>query len=77
MTAEDKELLRRQAYRLTMLGLTVERERNKLRKLVEDGLSLDDPRIVQALGCFQTADLEWKALEAEHLRLRQKLGLKT
>jgi len=75
MTAKDKQLLRRQAYRLTTLGVTVENERSKLKKLIESGASYDDPRVVQAVERFQAADLEWKTLENEHLQLRQKLGL--
>ena len=75
MTANDKQLLRRQAYRLVTLGVTVERERSKLKKLIERGVSYDDPRVVQAVERFQAAHFEWEELEEKHLQLRRKLGM--
>jgi len=76
MTTKDKQLLRRQAYRLATLGVTVENERSKLKKLIERGISYDDPRVARALERFQAAHLEWTELEKEHIRLRRKLGMK-
>jgi len=75
MTTEDKQLLRRQAYRLTSLGIAVERERSTLKKLIDRGISYDDPKVAQAVESFQAAQSEWNELEKEHLQLRQKLGL--
>ena len=75
MTPEDKQLLRRQAYRLAALGVIVERERSKLKKLIERGVSYDDPRVARAVERFQAAHLKWTELEKEHLKLRRKLGL--
>ena len=71
----DKQRLRRQAHRLMMLGIRVERERSKLKKLIERGASFDDLRVVQALERFQAVDFEWRELEAVHLQLRLKLGI--
>jgi len=75
MTTEDKQLLRRQAYRLTTLGVTVERERSKLKKLIERGVYYDDPRVARAVERFQTVHFEWTELEKAHLRLRRRLGM--
>ena len=73
MTAKDKQLLQRQAYRLAILGITVERERSKLKRLVARGVSYDDQEMLQALNRFRTVDSEWKQLEVEHLQLKRKL----
>ena len=72
MLKEDKRLSLKKAANLATLGMTVERERNKLKKLVEHGISYDAPEILNALQCFQKADAEWKRLEAEYLELRRK-----
>jgi len=73
MPKADKKRLLHQAYRLTTLGAVVERERSKLKKLIEGGVSHEDEEVQKTLERFKAADLEWKQLEAEHLRLRQKL----
>jgi len=75
MATADKDLLLQQAHRLAALGLVVERERSKLKTLVERGVSYDDPDMLQVLERFRAADFEWKQLEIEHLQLRQTLGL--
>lgn len=74
MTKLDKNLLISQAAKLTTLGMTLERERNNLKKLVEQGVSYDSPKMMQAYERFKQVDDEWKQLEAEHLRLRRKVG---
>jgi hypothetical protein len=74
MTKEDKRLLLKQAATLYRLGVTVENERSKLKTLVDRGVAYDDPKMLQALACFNQADAEWKQLEAEHLQLRQKIN---
>ena len=75
MTKEDKRLLLKQATKLAVLGVTVERERNKLKKLVGRGIAYSAPEMLAALQRFRDADTEWKRLEVEHLELRSKLGL--
>jgi len=75
MTNKDKRLLVKQATKLTTLGVIVEKERSNLKKLVGQGVSYDDPKMLQAYGRFVNADKEWKRLEAEHLQLRKKLGM--
>ena len=74
MKKEDKCLLVKQATKLVTLGVTVEKERSNLKKMVERGVSYDDPKMAQAYERFVTVDNEWKRLEAEHLGLREKLG---
>jgi len=75
MTKEDKRLLIGQAMKLTTLGVTVEKERGNLKKLVERGVPYDDPEMLKAYKRFAKADCDWKRLEAEHLQLRKKLGI--
>jgi hypothetical protein len=75
MTDKDERLLLSQATKLAKLGLTVERERTKLKALVERGIPYDDPKMLQTLERFTQADAEWKQLEAEHIRLRERLGM--
>jgi len=73
MTKEDKRLLLMQATKLATLGVTVERERSNLKKLVERGVPYDSPEMVTALQRFQKVDTEWKLLEAKHLELKNKV----
>ena len=73
MTRADKQLLLRQAQKLTTLALVAERERSKLKKLVERGFSHDDQEMLQTLKRFKTADAKWKQREAEHLQMKRKV----
>lgn len=75
MTKEEKHLLIRQAAKLATLGVTVEKERKRLKRLVECGVPYDDPVMLAALERFEKTDSEWKRLETEHLALRKKLGI--
>jgi len=75
MLNPEKRLLIKQAVKLTALGLTVEKKRGKLRKLVKRGIPYDDPRMLRALKNFNKADSEWKRIEAEQIDLRKKLGI--
>ena len=73
MISADERRLLRQACRLTILGLAVERERGKLEKLADRGVSYDDPKFRQAWARFNTVALQRTLLEAEHVKLRQKI----
>ena len=75
MTSKDKRLLIKQAAKLATLGVVVEKERSSLKKLVERGVSYNDPTMAQTYERFVKADSEWKQLEAEHLLLRKKSGM--
>ena len=74
MTNEDHRILVRQIHILYKLGLKVETEHNKLRQLVNNGVSQDDPDMIKALESYKNADAERKQLEAEHSLLRKRLG---
>ncbi|HBR02701.1 MAG TPA: hypothetical protein DD738_08820 [Ruminiclostridium sp.] len=71
MNAKEKARLIRQAGKLYTLGLTVEKRRERLRKLVEKKIPYDSPQMKTAMEEFQTADDEWKRLEQEHLEYRK------
>ena len=73
MTLQQKGSLTKQALRLFTLGLEVERRREKLRRLVERGVSYRAPEMREALRRFQNVEREWKKLEQEHLALRSHL----
>ena len=75
MTKDDKQQLLAQAAKLYKLGLKVEAMRKKLKQLVERGVPYDDPKMLQAYERFTQVDNEWKQLELEHLRLRERLGI--
>lgn len=72
---KEKELIALGA-KLTSLGLTVENKRNKLRKLVGQGVPYESPQMLQALQEFQQADAEWKQTEAAYLDLRNEIETK-
>ena len=65
----------KQAGKLYTLGLTVERHREKLRRLVEKKIPYDSPKMKTALAEFQEVDEEWKRLEREHLQYRAQLDM--
>ncbi|WP_312159802.1 hypothetical protein [Oscillibacter sp.] len=75
MNAKEKGKLIRQASKLYTLGVTVEKRRNKLRRLIEKNFSYDSPQIKKVLSEFQTADEEWKRLEQEHLQYRAQFEI--
>lgn len=70
---EKKRLMLRQTARLATLGVTVEKARGRLKKLVARGVPYDAPEMLAALERFNQADAEWKQLEREHLALKEKL----
>ncbi|WP_312643130.1 hypothetical protein [Hydrogenoanaerobacterium sp.] len=75
MTTKEKAKLVKQAGKLYTLGLTVEKRRDKLRRLVEKKVPYDSPQMKEALSEFQAADEEWKRLERAHLEYRNQLGI--
>lgn len=75
MTTKEKAKLIKQAGRLYTLGLTVEKRREKLRRLAEKNIPYDSPQMKAALSEFQASDEEWKRLEQEHLGFKQSLGV--
>lgn len=75
MTAKEKSRLIKQAGKLYTLGLTVEKHREKLRRLVEKKVPYDSLQMKEALSEFQEADEQWKRLEQEHLEYRKHLDI--
>lgn len=73
MTAKEKSKLMKQAGKLYTLGLTVEKSRERLRRLVEKKVPYDSPQMKEAFEEFEAADQEWKRLEQEHLEYRDRL----
>ena len=69
-----KDLLLRSAARLYSLGIEVESARERLRKLVEQGVPYTSTEMRKALEEFQELDRQWKALEQEHLQLKAELA---
>ena len=76
MTNKLRILYLNQAADLATLGEAVERERSELKKLVNRGVSYDDPEMLRAFERFARADGEWRRLEEEHLKLRERLGIR-
>ena len=69
-----KDLLLRSAAMLYSLGIEVEAARDRLRKLVEQGVPYTSTEMRNALEDYQEIDRQWKSLEQEHLTLRKELG---
>lgn len=73
MTVKEKTTLMKQAGKLYTLGLSVEKHREKLRRLVAKNTPYDSPQMKTALEEFQKVDEEWKRLEKEHLQYRSQI----
>ncbi len=68
-----KDLLLKSAARLYSLGVDLEMARDKLRKLVEQGVSYDSKEMKDAYREFSELDAQWKELEKQHLALRDEI----
>ncbi len=68
-----KELLLKSAARLYSLGVDLEMAREKLRKLVEQGVPYDSREMQDAYKEFSELDVQWKELEKQHLALRDEI----
>ena len=68
-----KELLLMSAARLYSLGLDVEAAREKLRQLVEQGVSFSSEEMLEAYEEFTAVDGQWRELEKQHLELRDEI----
>ena len=67
---KKKERLLLSAAQLYDLGIKVEDARGELRALVERHVPFDAPEMLAALDRFEALNAQWKALEQEHLALR-------
>lgn len=68
-----KRLLLLSAARLYSLGVDLEAAREKLRRLVEEGVSYESQEMLQAYEEFTALDTQWKSLEQQHLALREEI----
>ena len=71
-----KDLLISSAARLYSMGVDLENARVRLRQLVERGVSYDSDEMKQAYRDFRELEQQWKALEKQHLELRNEILLK-
>ncbi len=69
---DNKDLLIASAARLYSMGIDLEAARDRLRQLVEQGVPYNADEMKQAVQDFKELDRQWKALEREHLRLRDE-----
>lgn len=68
-----KGLLLRSGARLYRLGVKLEAARERLRQLVKRGVSYDSEEMRAAYRDFTALERQWKALEAQHLALRDEI----
>ena len=68
-----KDLLLASAARLYSIGLDLEAARAKLKELVALGVSYDSADMAQACQAFQSLEQQWRALERQHLELRNEI----
>ena len=68
-----KDLLLTSAARLYSLGVDLEAARAKLKELVEQGVPYDSDEMKQAYQNFKELAQQWKALERQHLELRDEI----
>ena len=68
-----KDLLIKSAARLYSLGVDLEMARDKLKKLVDQGVPYDSKEMKDAYREFSELDAQWKELERQHLELRGEI----
>lgn len=68
-----KDLLLASAARLYSMGVDLEAKRERLRQLVEQGVSYDSGEMKQAYRDFKALEQQWKALEQQHIELRDEI----
>ena len=69
----NKDLLIASAARLYSMGIDLEAARDRLRQLVEQGVPYNSDEMKQAVQDFKELEQQWKALEREHLVLRDEM----
>lgn len=68
-----KDLLLKSAARLYSIGVDLEMARDKLKKLVEQGVPYDSKEMKDAYREFSELDAQWKELERQHIELRDEI----
>ena len=69
----NKELLLKSGARLYSLGVELEAARDRLKQLVAQGVSYDSEEMLAAYRDFTALDAQWKAMEAQHIELRDEV----
>lgn len=69
----QKDMLLASAARLYSLGVDLEAARERLRQLVKRGVSYDSAEMKQAYQDFKGLEQQWKAMEQQHLELRDEI----
>lgn len=70
---EEKDLLLASAARLYSLGVDVEAARERLRKLVQQGVPYESEEMRTAHQSFTELNEQWKTMERAHISLRDEL----
>ena len=70
---ERKDLLLRSSARLYSVGMDLEGARERLKRLVEQGVPYDSDEMMQAYQEFNEIDQQWKEMEKQHLALRDEI----
>ena len=68
-----KDLLIRSGARLYSLGIDLEGAKERIRKLVADGVPYESDEMVQAVSEYAELKEQWENLEKEHLALRAEI----
>ena len=68
-----KDLLLASAARLYSMGVDLEAARAKLKELVEQGIPYDSDEMKQAYQNVKELEQQWKALEQQHMELRDEI----
>lgn len=68
-----KDLLLASAARLYSIGVDLEAARERLRTLVEQGISYESEEMRTAYREFSELDTQWKEPERQHLSLRDEI----
>ncbi len=68
-----KDLLLASAARLYSMGVDLEAARERLRQLVERGVSYRSEEMRQAYRDFRELEQQWNELEKQHLELRDAI----
>jgi hypothetical protein len=73
---EKKELLIRTAAKLYSIGMDLDYAKEQLRKLVNEGVSFDSSRMLNAYNEYKELEEQWNFLEAEYLDMKDDLYYK-
>ena len=68
-----KDLLLKSAARLYSLGVDLEMARDRLKRLVEQGVPNDSAEMKDAYMEFSELDIQWKELEKLYIELRNEI----